>query len=118
MAAPRIAARFTGDPSTAFLEGLPARDLTEGEFEALSDEDKLRIAENAASPHAVYRLMPKEAKALAEQADQPAAADAPAEVGEPLTLAQSRAAEVAEVQQAAASMPPGSVISRTGGKPS
>jgi hypothetical protein len=77
MPAPRIAATFIGDPTTAFLEGLPARDLTEAEFDALPDEDKKRLAENAASDHAVYALKPKETKAVAAMADRPPADGTP-----------------------------------------
>jgi hypothetical protein len=74
MAAPRIVATFTGDPVTAFHEGIPARDLTEAMWENLTPDQQQTVAASK-----VYDLKPKETKALAEGADQ-ADADAPAEV--------------------------------------
>jgi hypothetical protein len=87
--AERIAATFIGprDEQGApirYLEGIPARDLTESEFAALPDDDKVRIAENAANKdHAVYRLKPKEADQVSEivQTDPPAPKPARATAG-------------------------------------
>lgn len=81
----RIAATFIGSLDdngypVNHLEGIPARDLTESEFEALPDDLKLALAANAASKdRAIYRLKPTEREAVAEivQADQPAAKPAP-----------------------------------------
>lgn len=78
MAALRIVATFSGDPVTAFHEGIPARDLTERDWERLTPEQQETVAASK-----VYDLKPKETKALAEQADQPPPdVEAPADVGE------------------------------------
>jgi hypothetical protein len=67
MPAPKIAAEFTGHPSSAFLEGLPARDLTADEVDALSDDQRARLLANAASEHAVYVLHGRDLKAEAKE---------------------------------------------------
>lgn len=73
MPAPRIVATFTGDPVKAFHDGIPARDLTEADWDRLSNDQQQLVAD---SP--IYDLKPKEAKALAADAagqDDPAPSD-------------------------------------------
>lgn len=82
-AQPKISAQFIGDPVTAFLEGCPARSLTEAQFDVLSDEQKVKIAENAASPHAVYVLKRDAPEQAAEAEKRLADAAPPPEVGVP-----------------------------------
>lgn len=82
MPAPKIAATYTGHPSDAhqvFLEGIPARDLTADEVDALSDDRREALLANAASEHAIYTLHGRDLKAEAK--DVAAVAD----VGETMT---------------------------------
>lgn len=41
----KLAAKFTGDTTTSFVHGLPARDIMMSEWEMMSDEDKALVAE-------------------------------------------------------------------------
>jgi hypothetical protein len=84
MPTPKIAATYTGHPSDAhqvFLEGVPARDLTADEVDALPSDRREALLANAASEHAIYTLHRRDLKAEANAAlaDQPPAPDAQAE---------------------------------------
>lgn len=63
----RIAAEFTGHPTSAFLEGIPARDLTADEVDALPEERRSLLLANAASEHAIYTLHGRDLKAEAKE---------------------------------------------------
>jgi hypothetical protein len=78
----KLAAKFTGHPEDGFLNGVPARDLYEAEFDALPDDVKAAIKANAESEHAVYDLRndaPAEAAKAERRIDKEAAAAAPPE---------------------------------------
>src|SRR5436309_2923834 len=67
MPTPRIAAEFTGHPTDAFLEGIPARDLTADEVDALDEDRRTLLLANAASDHAIYVLHGRDLKAEAKE---------------------------------------------------
>lgn len=76
MAKPRIAAKYTSE-SGEFYNGIPARDLMEDEFSALTDEQKATLRESA-----FYDLRhdaPKEAEKAARHIEKETAAQAPAD---------------------------------------
>lgn len=81
MARDRIFAKYiASDPMKSFLPGLPARDILESEFQALSDDDKAQIKANADSPHAIYDLRhdaPGESAMAERRLEQEAVAAAP-----------------------------------------
>lgn len=71
-----VVAKYKGDGSE-YLMGVPARNLDEAEFDALSDEQK---AEMAASPlYDLRRDAPKEAAAAERRVEKAAAEASPAE---------------------------------------
>lgn len=75
MAAPKVALEYIGTEG-AFLAGIPAHDLSEAEFDALSDDERKAALANAASEHAIYRPHTRYLKAAAKEvaAHEPAPA--------------------------------------------
>jgi hypothetical protein len=80
MAATKIAAEYIGT-GTEHLGGIPARDLTDDELDALPEDRRTELLANAASDHAIYRLhgrdIKAEAKEIAAADSDPAVASAP-----------------------------------------
>jgi hypothetical protein len=74
----KIAAKFSGHPTDMFVNGVPARDIMESEFDALTDEQKVAIN---ASP--LYDLRGEEPTASVAAADKHVerAEDAPISTG-------------------------------------
>jgi hypothetical protein len=111
MPTPRIAAEFTGHPTDAFLEGIPARDLTADELDALSEDRRMALLANAASDHAVYALHGRDLKAEAKEV---AFGDAVAVSNDSTEFP----AEVGAVTVQVAPVPPEAKPSSKEGKPS
>jgi hypothetical protein len=80
MPTPKIVATYTGHPSDAhqvFLEGVPARDLTADEVDALPSDRREALLANAASEHAIYTLHRRDLKAEVKVTANAALADQP-----------------------------------------
>lgn len=78
-----IAAKFKKD-SEGYVEGVPARDLTDEEFAALTDQQKAMV--EGSGVYDLRRDAPKEAAAATrriarDEPDHPANADAPSTGG-------------------------------------
>jgi hypothetical protein len=80
MAATKIAAEYIGT-GTEHLGGIPARDLTDDELDALPDERRAELLANAEGPDPAYKLhgrdLKAEAKEIATAESDPAVAPAP-----------------------------------------
>lgn len=74
----RISAKYTGENGEHYM-GIPARDLTEDEFDALSDENKATLAESKF--YTLRHDAPEEAEKAARRVerahDEPMIPDAP-----------------------------------------
>jgi hypothetical protein len=97
MATPKVVAEYIGTAGE-FRPGVPATDLNEEQFDALTEDDRTWVLANAESARPIYKLHGRDIKAEAKEV----AAEAPVLAVEPLAapVAPSRAQPAARSDKA------------------